>query len=69
MDNASFHKRQDTAHAIETAGFLLKLLPPYSSQLNPIENLWAKTKAIRKKLLCSVQELFESHVYNHFILS
>jgi transposase len=37
MDNASFHKRQNIA----SAGYSLLLLPPYSPDLNPIENFWA----------------------------
>ena len=47
MDNATFHKCQDAAQAIENAGFTLVFLPSYSSQLNPIEKLWAKAKTIR----------------------
>jgi transposase len=34
------------------------LLPPYSPQLNPIEDKWAQAKAIRKQQLCSISDLF-----------
>ncbi|MGL4667862.1 MAG: transposase, partial [Saezia sp.] len=44
----------------------LEFLPPYSPQLNPIENLWAKAKAIRRRLRCSISELFDSHLHNSF---
>ena len=61
MDNASFHKRQDMATAINNAGCVLEFLPPYSPDLNPIERKWAQAKAIRKKYRCSVDELFSVH--------
>ena len=62
MDNATFHKRQDTQQAIRDAGFILEYLPPYSSDLNPIEKKWAQAKAIRKKHRCDIQTLFEHHL-------
>ena len=59
MDNASFHKRQDTQIAIQQAGHILEYLPPYSPDLNPIEHKWAQAKAIRRKLHCPIDELFQ----------
>jgi transposase len=58
MDNASFHKRSDMIEAIENAGHTLEFLPPYSPDLNPIEQKWAHAKAIRRKYRCSIQDLF-----------
>ena len=58
MDNASFHKRSDMAVAIRNKGHQLEYLPPYSPDLNPIEKKWSQAKSIRKKLKCSVHELF-----------
>ena len=58
MDNASFHKRQDSQQAITQAGHILEYLPPYSPDLNPIEKKWAQAKAIRRQKKCSVDELF-----------
>lgn len=58
MDNASFHKSEKIQELIEAAGCLLEFLPPYSPDLNPIENKWAQAKARRRKLACSVDELF-----------
>lgn len=43
MDNATFHKRQDTKELIEDAGHTQRL-PPYSPDLNPIEKAWAWVK-------------------------
>lgn len=44
MDNASFHKSQETRKLIEEAGCRLLFLPPYSPDLNPIEVFWANLK-------------------------
>jgi transposase len=60
MDNATFHKREDTRKAIMEAGHILEYLPPYSPDLNPIEHKWAQAKARRKRLRCGVHELFLS---------
>jgi transposase len=64
MDNATFHKRQDTQTAIASAGHTLEYLPTYSPDLNPIEHKWAQAKSARKTLQYSVAQIFES---NHFI--
>ena len=37
MDNASFHKRQDTLDALQAEGHTVLWLPPYSPDFNPIE--------------------------------
>lgn len=44
MDNASFHKAPKTRELIEEAGCFLLYLPPYSPDLNPIEQQWAALK-------------------------
>lgn len=62
MDNATFHKRRDMFEAIEKAKVILKFLPPYSPDLNPIEKKWAQAKAIRKRLRCdNIDLLFRDH--------
>ena len=45
MDNLSCHKRSEVRAAIEGAGCALRLLPPYSPDLNPIEKAFSKLKA------------------------
>ena len=60
LDNASFHKRLDTQVLLSQHGHTLLFLPPYSPDLNPIEHTWAKLKAIRRKLRCDVDTLFQS---------
>lgn len=64
MDNATFHKRSDTLQAIEKAGHTALFLPPYSPDLNPIEQKWAQAKALRKQTHCSIEEIF---TLNQFI--
>lgn len=44
LDNASFHKSPSTSGIVEAAGCSLMFLPPYSPDLNPIENTWALMK-------------------------
>jgi transposase len=49
MDNLSSHKRPSVRAAIEAAGATLLYLPPYSPDFNPIENAFAKLKALLRK--------------------
>ena len=44
MDNLSAHKVAGVREAIERAGASLRYLPPYSPDLNPIEQAFAKFK-------------------------
>jgi transposase len=64
MDNATFHKRKDIHYTLQNAGYILEYLPPYSPDLNPIEQQWAKSKALRRSQQCSISELFEN---THFM--
>ncbi len=49
MDNLSSHKGPRTRALIEAAGASLLYLPPYSPDFNPIENAFAKLKALLRK--------------------
>ena len=49
MDNLAAHKVAGVRQAIEAAGAVLLYLPPYSPDLNPIEQLFAKLKALLRK--------------------
>lgn len=44
LDNLSSHKRTDARAMIETVGANLWFLPPYSPDLNPIENAFSKLR-------------------------
>jgi transposase len=50
MDNLASHKGRAVRHAIRAAGAKLFFLPPYSPDLNPIEQLFAKLKALLRKI-------------------
>jgi transposase len=49
MDNLSSHKRPEIRHAIRQTGAQLIFLPPYSPDLNPIEQMFAKLKHLLRK--------------------
>ncbi len=49
MDNLSSHKGPRVGRMIEEAGANLRYLPPYSPDFNPIENAFAKLKALLRK--------------------
>ncbi len=49
MDNLSSHKVDGVRKAIKMAGAFLLYLPPYSPDLNPIEQAFAKLKALLRK--------------------
>ena len=49
MDNLSSHKGPRVREIIERAGAMLLYLPPYSPDFNPIENAFAKLKALLRK--------------------
>lgn len=49
MDNLSSHKGPRVRSMIETAGAELLYLPPYSPDFNPIENAFAKLKAMLRR--------------------
>lgn len=49
MDNLGSHKRPAVRKAIRAAGARLLFLPPYSPDLNPIEQLFAKLKHLLRK--------------------
>jgi len=49
MDNLGSHKGKAIRKAIRTAGAKLFFLPPYSPDLNPIEQVFAKLKHLLRK--------------------
>ena len=50
MDNLRTHHMQAVGELLHAAGAEVFYLPPYSPDLNPIEKLWSKVKAILRKL-------------------
>ncbi len=49
MDNLGSHKGKPVRRAIRAAGAKLLFLPPYSPDLNPIEQVFAKLKTLLRK--------------------
>lgn len=50
MDNLRSHKVAGVAELIASAGAVILYLPPYSPDLNPIEQMWSKIKAYLRML-------------------
>ena len=60
MDNLASHKVAGVREAIEAKGASVRYLPPYSPDLNPIEQVFAKLKALlRRAQPRSVQGLWD----------
>lgn len=57
MDNASFHRTARIQQMCFEAGVKLVYLPPYSPDLNPIEEMFAELKAFIKKEWGSYQNV------------
>jgi transposase len=49
MDNLACHKRAEVRQPIEAAGAELMYLPAYSPDFNPIEQAFAKLKALLRE--------------------
>lgn len=61
MDNLPAHKPHGVREAIERVGARLAYLPPYSPDFNPIENAFAKLKALlRKAAARTIPELWQA---------
>ena len=51
LDNATFHRKSKLRALAEKAKCDILFLPPYSPDLNPIENFWAWLKQRLRKIL------------------
>ncbi|HYZ25047.1 MAG TPA: IS630 family transposase [Rhodopila sp.] len=61
LDNLRCHKVAGVREAIEAAGASVLFLPPYSPDLNPIEKVFAKLKALlRAKAIRTVDALWNA---------
>jgi transposase len=59
MDNAAFHKAEKTRKLIEKQGHTLLYLPPYSPDLNPIEQKWSLIKNKVKSIKDNFTNFFD----------
>jgi transposase len=56
MDNLGAHKTPEVRAFLGRSGFLYRYLPPYSPDLNPIEQAWAKLKAELRRIAARTTE-------------
>lgn len=62
LDNLGSHKGKRVRDAVRSAGARLFFLPPYSPDLNPIEQVFAKLKhLLRKAQECTVDGGYTKH--------
>ena len=64
MDNLAPHKNRAVSAAIAAAGAHLLYLPPYSPDLNPIENAYAKFKATLRKAAARTRDQLDDAIRN-----
>jgi transposase len=62
LDNLGAHKAEAIRKLVIAAGAKFMFLPPYSPDLNPIEECWSKMKAIMRKLAARTRETIDSAV-------
>lgn len=62
LDNLAAHKVAGVEAAIRAVGATLLYLPPYSPDLNPIEQLFAKLKALLRKAATRSREALWSEI-------
>jgi Transposase and inactivated derivatives len=63
MDNAAFHRKKLLISLAENRGHTIIFLPPYSPELNPIENFWAWLKAKLRKHLSDFNDFDDALCY------
>lgn len=57
MDNASFHRKSKLIPLAEKIGHRIVFLPPYSPELNAIENFWSWLKGRLRNILPDFSDL------------
>ena len=62
MDNVKFHKSKQVEEIITQSGAKLIYLPPYSPELNPIEEMWSKVKILLRKQAARTTEIFHKAI-------
>lgn len=62
MDNVKFHLQSKIKELIESLGAKIIFLPPYSPDLNSIENMWSKIKNTLRKLAPRTPKKFKKSI-------
>ncbi len=65
MDNLAAHKVAGVREAIRAVGASVLYLPPYSPDLNPIEQFFAKLKALLRKTAARTKEALWDAIGRH----
>ena len=68
MDNMRTHHVKEIQGLLQEAGMKLLYLPAYSPDLNPIENMWSKIKAILRMLKVRLLPLLPQGIAEAFSL-
>jgi transposase len=66
MDNLKTHKVDGVEDAIKSAKASVLYLPPYSPDLNPIEEMWSKIKAYLRKVKARLSDTLISAINDAF---
>jgi transposase len=62
MDNLSPHKHDAILDLIAQAGAVVRFLPAYSPDLNPIEKMWSKVKELLRGAEARTNEALQSAI-------
>lgn len=62
MDNAPIHKNKDIQLYIESRGYRCVYLPPYTPELNPIEQFWSVVKSKLKRVALLSEETLSTRI-------
>lgn len=62
MDNLRCHKTHEVEKELAKAGVRTLFLPPYSPDLNPIEMMWSKIKALLRKWKANTSDLLNNFI-------
>jgi transposase len=65
-DNLAVHKSPRVAALVEAVGAEVKFLPAYSSDLNPIEKMWSKIKALLRSYEAHTPEKLDAAISKAF---
>ena len=66
MDNLAVHKSPRVAALVEAVGAEVKFLPAYSPDLNPIEKMWSKIKALLRSYEARTPEELDEAISKAF---
>lgn len=66
LDNLSAHKDAEALQHIQAAGATVRPLPPYSPDLNPIEQMWSKIKEHLRNAKARTKQTLDEAIANAF---